>query len=282
MIKYNYTWTEFFKDLDILKEKLKPNDILYAVPRGGFFVTNFLTQRKTIDIDKATVIIDDILDSGATRKKYETMTHADFLVLVDKQKDEHKNKGYIIFPWENNTLDDHDIVTRMIEAIGESPNREGLIDTPKRVVKSWKKIFGGYSQTAEEVLQTAFTEEYDQMIVCKDIEFYSTCEHHMLPFYGKAHIGYIPNEKVVGLSKMPRLLEVFARRMQIQERLTNQVADSMQRIIQPKGAGVIIEAKHHCMVCRGVEKQNSSMITTALTGVFKEQLVKDEFQGHCK
>lgn len=282
MNKYNYSWAEFYKDLDILKTHLKPTDVLYSVPRGGFFVTNFLSQEKTVDINKATIIIDDILDSGRTKEKYKKLSNAKFLVLVDKQDVKYKDKGYIVFPWENNEQDDLDIVTRMIEAIGEDPTREGLLDTPKRVVKSWNKIFGGYNQTAEEVLQTAFTEDYDQMIVCKNIEFYSMCEHHMLPFYGKAHIGYIPNEKVVGLSKMPRLLEVFARRMQIQERLTNQVAESMQNIIQPKGAGVIIEAKHHCMVCRGVEKQNSSMITTALTGVFKEQLVKDEFQGHCK
>lgn len=282
MNKYNYTWDEFFKDLELLKAKLKPDDILYAVPRGGFFVTNFLTQEKTIDLGKATVVIDDILDSGRTKEKYKKLTKAKFLVLVDKQNNRWKDKGYIIFPWENNHLDDMDIVTRMIEAIGEDPTREGLIDTPKRVVKSWQKIFGGYSQTAEEVLRTAFTEDYDQMIVCKDIEFYSTCEHHILPFYGKAHIGYIPDKKVIGLSKMPRLLEVFARRLQIQERLTNQIADSMQTIIQPQGCGVIIEAKHHCMICRGVEKQNSSMITTALKGVFKEQRVKDEFQRHIK
>ena len=120
------------------------------------------------------------------------------------------------------------------------------------------------------------------MIICKDIEFYSNCEHHMLPFYGKCHIAYIPNDKVVGLSKMPRLLEVFARRLQIQERLTEQVADSMMKYIKPKGVGVKIEAKHHCMVCRGIQKQNSVMITTSLRGNFKDDHVKQEFQSNLK
>ena len=172
-----------------------------------------------------------------------------------------------------------ELIRNLLIAIGENPDREGLIDTPKRVVKSWNDIFAGYKQTPEEVLKTFFTVAYDEMIICKDIEFYSNCEHHMLPFYGKCHIAYIPDNRVVGLSKMPRLLEVFARRLQVQERLTEQIADSMMSIIKPKGVGVKIEAKHNCMVCRGVQKQNSSMITTALRGNFKEPHVKQEFQN---
>ena len=175
-----------------------------------------------------------------------------------------------------------ELIRNLLIAIGENPDREGLIDTPKRVVKSWNDIFAGYKQTPEEVLKTFFTVAYDEMIICKDIEFYSNCEHHMLPFYGKCHIAYIPDNRVVGLSKMPRLLEVFARRLQVQERLTEQIADSMMNIIKPKGVGVKIEAKHNCMVCRGVQKQNSSMITTALRGNFKEPHVKQEFQNGIK
>ena len=174
------------------------------------------------------------------------------------------------------------LIRNLLIAIGEDPDREGLKDTPKRVVKSWDTLFGGYKQKAEDVLKTFFSIKCDEMIICKDIEFYSNCEHHILPFYGKCHIAYLPNQKVVGLSKMPRLLEVFARRLQIQERLTEQIADSMMKHIEPLGVGVNIEAKHNCMVCRGVQKQNSVMVTTALRGVFKDDHVKQEFQRSIK
>ena len=174
------------------------------------------------------------------------------------------------------------LIRNLLIAIGEDPDREGLKDTPKRVVKSWDTLFGGYKQKPEDVLKTFFSIKCDEMIICKDIEFYSNCEHHILPFYGKCHIAYLPNQKVVGLSKMPRLLEVFARRLQIQERLTEQIADSMMKYIQPLGVGVNIEAKHNCMVCRGVQKQNSVMVTTALRGVFKDDHVKQEFQRSIK
>ena len=174
------------------------------------------------------------------------------------------------------------LIRNLLIAIGEDPDREGLKDTPKRVVKSWDTLFGGYKQKPEDVLKTFFSIKCDEMIICKDIEFYSNCEHHILPFYGKCHIAYLPNQKVVGLSKMPRLLEVFARRLQIQERLTEQIADSMMKHIEPLGVGVNIEAKHNCMVCRGVQKQNSVMVTTALRGVFKDDHVKQEFQRSIK
>ena len=174
------------------------------------------------------------------------------------------------------------LIRNLLIAIGEDPDREGLKDTPKRVVKSWDTLFGGYKQKPENVLKTFFSIKCDEMIICKDIEFYSNCEHHILPFYGKCHIAYLPNQKVVGLSKMPRLLEVFARRLQIQERLTEQIADSMMKHIEPLGVGVNIEAKHNCMVCRGVQKQNSVMVTTALRGVFKDDHVKQEFQRSIK
>ena len=174
-----------------------------------------------------------------------------------------------------------ELIKDVLKAIGDNPDREGLLDTPKRVIKSWETIFGGYKLTPEEVLTTQFSETYDEMVICKDIEFYSTCEHHLLPFYGKCHIGYLPNGKIVGLSKMPRLVEVFARRLQVQERLTEQIANSMMEILEPRGVGVIMEAKHHCVVCRGVQKQNSVMITSALKGLFSEFNVKSEFHTLC-
>ena len=170
-----------------------------------------------------------------------------------------------------------ELVKQLLKAIGENPEREGLLNTPKRVVKSWNTIFGGYHQDPEKVLKTTFYVDCDEMVICKDIEFYSTCEHHMLPFFGKCHIGYIPKSQVVGLSKLARLLEVYSRRLQIQEQLTNQIANSLMNVLKPIGVGVIIEAKHFCMMCRGVGKKNSVMITSAIRGIFQNSTVKNEF-----
>ena len=170
-----------------------------------------------------------------------------------------------------------ELIRNILEAIGEDPDREGLLDTPKRVVKSWETLFGGYHQRPEDVLTTQFNEDYKSMVICDNIEFYSTCEHHLLPFYGKCHIGYIPHKKIIGLSKMPRLVEVFSRRLQVQERLTEQIANSLMKFLDPLGVGVIIQAKHFCMMSRGVQKQNSSMITSSVRGIFQELHVKQEF-----
>ena len=162
---------------------------------------------------------------------------------------------------------------KFFEIIGEDKNREGLKDTPKRVIKSWNKLFGGYFQDPVKILGTVFEDgvEKDQgMVVLKDVEFFSHCEHHMIPFIGKVHIGYIPDKKVVGISKLARLVEVFARRLQIQETLTNQIADTIQEILEPKGVMVVVEAEHLCMKARGVEKQNSVMVTDSLKGAFLE------------
>ncbi|HMR01107.1 MAG TPA: GTP cyclohydrolase I FolE [Candidatus Gracilibacteria bacterium] len=173
------------------------------------------------------------------------------------------------------------LVKGLLEFIGEDPAREGLIDTPKRVVKAYEKLFCGYSQKPEDVLTVFGDELYDEMIVVKDIEFYSTCEHHMLPFFGKAHVGYIPDGKIIGLSKMPRLVEIYARRLQNQERMTSQIAQGLYDVLKPKGVGVIVEAKHFCMMARGVEKQNSLVATSSLRGLFKKELsTRNEFLRH--
>ncbi len=168
-------------------------------------------------------------------------------------------------------------IYKMIQYIGDDPARQGVEETPKRVVKSWDTIFGGYKKKPEEVLKTQFEAEYDEMVVLKDIEFYSTCEHHMLPFFGKAHIAYLPNGSVVGISKLARLVEIYARRLQIQEKLTTQISGAMMKNLKPMGCGVVVEAKHFCMVCRGVEKQNSVMTTSSLEGNFRDRLVRQEF-----
>jgi GTP cyclohydrolase I len=172
-----------------------------------------------------------------------------------------------------------DIIRRELELIGEDPDREGLVDTPKRVAKSMKFLTQGYASSAEEVVGTGiFKEEHDNMIMVRDIELYSLCEHHMLPFFGKAHVAYIPNGKIVGLSKIPRIVDVYARRLQVQERLTEEIAEGLCSVLNPSGVGVVIEAYHLCMMMRGVQKQNSKTITSALRGAFREDpKTRDEF-----
>ena len=182
-------------------------------------------------------------------------------------------------PTSLDTASTQDLYREILRRIGEDPTRDGLTDTPKRVEKSMDFLTRGYGQTVTEVLHTAlFDVDYDEMVIVKDIEFFSLCEHHMLPFFGKAHVAYIPNGKVIGLSKVARLVDVFARRLQVQERLTSQVADAIQEAIQPQGVAAILEAQHFCMMMRGVEKQGSSTITSAMLGVFKTQIqTRNEF-----
>ncbi|MDG1333093.1 MAG: GTP cyclohydrolase I FolE [Crocinitomicaceae bacterium] len=157
----------------------------------------------------------------------------------------------------------------VIKGIGEDPNREGLLKTPERVAKAMQFLTKGYDQDPDEIVQQAiFHEEYSEMVIVKDIELYSLCEHHMLPFFGKAHVAYIPNGKIVGLSKIPRVVDAYARRLQVQERLTIEVRDCIQRTLNPKGVAVVIEAEHMCMQMRGVQKQNSSTTSSAFTGLF--------------
>ncbi|MFL5633807.1 MAG: GTP cyclohydrolase I FolE [Gemmatimonadaceae bacterium] len=172
-----------------------------------------------------------------------------------------------------------ELVRRELELIGEDPDREGLKATPSRVAKALAFLTQGYDKTAEDVVGTGiFKEEHDNMIMVRDIELYSMCEHHMLPFFGRAHIAYIPNGRIVGLSKIPRIVDVYARRLQVQERLTEQIAEGLCRVLKPAGVGVVIEAYHLCMMMRGVEKQNSKTITSALTGAFREDpKTRDEF-----
>lgn len=170
------------------------------------------------------------------------------------------------------------LINDLLKLIGENPNREGLLHTSKRVAKSYETLFSGYNKTPKSLLTVFDDENYDEMIVVKDIEFYSICEHHMLPFFGKIHIGYIPNGKIIGLSKLPRLVELFSRRLQNQERLTSQIANTLQKLLNPRGVGVVCEAQHFCMMARGIEKQNSKVSTSALTGPFKKNMnTRNEF-----
>tara|TARA_A100000164_G_scaffold350820_1_gene355024 strand:- start:10623 stop:11171 length:549 start_codon:yes stop_codon:yes gene_type:complete len=171
------------------------------------------------------------------------------------------------------------ITKELLIELGEDPSREGLIKTPHRVSKSWKFLTGGYNQTIDQVVNDAiFSVDNQDMIIVKDINYYSLCEHHLLPFMGKVHVGYIPNGKVLGLSKIPRIIDIYARRLQLQEQLTHQIAQGITEFLNPKGVGVVIEGEHMCMRMRGVQKQNASMQTSTMTGIFrKEKKTREEF-----
>lgn len=169
-------------------------------------------------------------------------------------------------------------VEQLIAALGENFKHNGLSKTPRRVARSFEKAFSGYAKDPKEILTVFEDKDYDEMIVVKDIDFYSTCSHHLLPFFGKAHIGYIPNGKIIGLSKLPRLVEIYSRRLQVQERLTIEIARALKKLINPKGVGVVIDAQHLCMMARGVEKQGSKVVTSAMLGLFKNEMnTRSEF-----
>jgi GTP cyclohydrolase IA len=171
------------------------------------------------------------------------------------------------------------LVGRQLELLGEDPDREGLARTPERVARALAWLTRGYDSDAEDAVgQALFAEEHQQMVMVRDVQFFSLCEHHMLPFFGKAHVAYIPNGRIVGLSKLPRIVDVYARRLQVQERLTEEIASAIERVLQPAGVGVVIEAVHLCMMMRGVEKQDSKTITSALRGTFRDcPMTRDEF-----
>ena len=269
--------------LDHTTEEVK----IYPVPRGGIYVAimlqHLINAEEQIDnweivesTSEATIIVDDIIDTGSTMQYYERKySHIPFFALVLKEDNE-----WVSFPWERMTKDNGpvDNVRRLLEYIGEDPKREGLVETPKRVIRSYETLFGGYKQKPEDVLKLFKDGACNEMVLLKDVEFTSFCEHHILPFFGKAHIAYIPDGRVIGISKLARILEIYARRLQIQERIGQQITDCLMKFLKPKGAACVLEAQHACMVCRGVQKQNSVMMTSSLTGVFLEHVqTRSEF-----
>jgi GTP cyclohydrolase IA len=182
-----------------------------------------------------------------------------------------RKNSVIEFQSKSERLSVADHIREVLRAIGEDPEREGLISTPERAGKALKYLTSGYSADVEKIVNGAlFDVQYDEIVIVRDIEFFSMCEHHMLPFFGKVHVAYLPGEKVIGLSKIPRIVDVFARRLQIQERLTKQVAETLQQLLSPRGVAVICEARHFCMMMRGVEKQHSGAITSAMLGAFRD------------
>ena len=264
---------------------LGPVSSIYGVPRGGLVPA--LMMARELDLPfvpepvRGTLVVDDIMDSGATRNRFPGQP---FAVLCAKGIHPQQRldaptyyaevvpaQEWVRFWWEGKAeVDATDIPLRMLQFIGEDPTREGLVETPQRVVRSWDCLYGGYKIEPQTVLKVFEEDSSNEIVLLKNIEFYSTCEHHMLPFFGKAHIAYIPNGRVVGISKLARLLDVFARRLQIQERLCRQVTNTLMQHLSPLGAACILEAQHMCMTSRGVGKQNSVMVTSSLEGVFKD------------
>ena len=296
--KYDLTW-QHIRDMAlsvairlIRQHGTKPCK-LYGVPRGGMYAalavcdmmnSRFNGEAYVVDeVRGCHYVIDDIIDSGDTRLRYGReygIPMESFHALIDKTAGLPEGADYldkwVVFPWERGKDEGpEDNIKRIIQYIGDDPERPGNVDTPPRVTTSSAELFSGYNQRPEEVLKT-FDEPCDEMVLLKDIEFYSTCEHHMLPFVGRAHVAYLPSDRVVGISKLARLVEVYSRRLQIQERIGIQVTTALMDILKPRGAACILQAKHFCMCCRGVNKQGSKMVTSSLQGAFREPAVRAE------
>lgn len=297
------TWHEIYKRVEEIKQKIMVVDKkgkiatippVWGVPRGGQIIAGLIGNAVDSEIH-SNYIIDDIIDSGKTRERFEQIDYdhcrprREFIALIDKRKEDLLGK-WIVFPWEtpitkdlNSKFDIENTIIRQLQYIGEDAGREGLKETPSRIVKSWQKLYSGYNQDLKSVCTVFDHEKYTGMLLVKNIELFSMCEHHLLPFVGKCHIAYIPKKKVIGLSKLVRIMEIYSRRLQIQERLTDQIADAIQELLQPLGVGVVIEAEHLCMRMRGVEKQNSVARTTSLRGVFYDKTeTRNEFLNAIK
>lgn len=287
------TWEEFGALCDKLVQRMPPDTkAIYGVPTGGCFVAKEVSNRTGVPhLDQLVYangswVVDDLVDSGNTLETYRRLgCKVDALLRKAHSPAElapHASltHGWVQFPWEHKAAPE-DCLTRLLEYIGEDPTREGLLETPSRVLRSYDELYGGYKADPAAALKFFEEDSCDEMVIVRDVEFFSMCEHHMLPFFGKAHIAYIPNGRVVGVSKLVRLLEVYSRRLQIQERLCEQVTKALDDHLQPKGSACILEAKHLCMTARGVGKQNSVMITSSLTGAFRDPmtLARQELLG---
>ena len=264
----------------------------YPIARGGIPAAYALDANFGVEfVDNpadADFFFDDIIDSGTTMKHWcDLYPGKPFLALIDKTNPNCKYEDYwIVFPWEVSTeksIDDH--IIRIIQFAGDDPTRGGLLETPNRVAKAMQHWFKGYNESAEDILKVFEdgAENYDQMVMVKGIPIYSKCEHHMADIFGTATIAYIPNGKIVGLSKLSRLADMYARRLQVQERLTHQIAEALETHLQPKGVAVMIKARHMCMESRGICQQGHHTVTVALKGAFlNEPEARAEFMGLAK
>lgn len=263
----------------------KSEVLAYAVPRGGVPAAYAIMAKYhalygcmslVYDVEKADVIIDDLVASGITRERFKTAWPAiPFFSLYDQTVSSPFTGRWLVFPWEQdegNETSATDIPLRLLQYIGEDPKREGLRDTPLRFLRAWNAYTEGYQQDPADVLKTFEdgAEKVDEMVVVKHIPVYSHCEHHLAPFFGVAHIGYIPDGRVLGLSKFVRLVNIYARRLQVQERLTQQIAHALNEHLKPKGVGVVIECRHMCMESRGVRAASATTSTSCLLGAVKD------------
>jgi len=251
----------------------------YAVPRGGVPVAYLLAPLVPglLLVDNpadAELFIDDLIDSGSTCERYcDQYPERPFFALIDKREEGPYHNQWLVFPWEQDGAGSiEDNIVRLLQFVGEDSTREGLLETPARVAKAWRHWCGGYGKNAKDILKVFEdgAEKYDQMVIVKDIPIYSHCEHHLAPIFGTVSIAYIPNGKIAGLSKLSRLADMFARRLQVQERLTDQIADALMEHLQPVGVGVLIKARHLCMESRGICQQGHHTLTTALRGAIKD------------
>lgn len=266
------TWEEIKYRVSILDKNLK----YYGVPRGGQYISAMLNPVDSIE--EADVIIDDLIDSGKTEEAFK-IYNKPFIGLFNKQTEEDLKDKWLVFPWEQKEEPVEDNFVRILQYLGEDPTREGLKDTPKRYIKFMKeflepKIFNFTSFDAEGT---------DEMIIQTNIPFYSLCEHHTAPFFGTAAVAYIPDKKIVGLSKLARTVDLFANRFQNQERITTQIAEKLQQELNPQGVAVSLKAQHLCMCMRGVKKHDTWTTTTKLLGLFKaDHNARQEFLSYIK
>tara|TARA_R110001606_G_scaffold117492_1_gene246989 strand:- start:347 stop:1186 length:840 start_codon:yes stop_codon:yes gene_type:complete len=279
MIKTHITWEQVYHRLKEATKNLPKGTKYYGVPRAGQIVAG-MTGNAVDDIESADVIIDDLIDSGTTFERYKKHNKP-FITLIDKRIE--LQDEWLVFPWEAKEDDSHetveDNVKRLLQYFGEDVNREGLKETPKRFVK----FFTEFLNPPQWNCTTFEGEGYDEMIVQTNIPFHSLCEHHIAPFFGTGTIAYIPNKRIVGLSKLARTLETYSRRLQNQERITMQVAEFLWKELEPKGVAVQITAKHMCMEMRGVKKHDTHTTTTKLIGVFKDDpSARNEFLNAIK
>ena len=276
------TWHELETEADRIANTWRGKvNAVYGIPTGGVPLALLVAQRLNVPITahwsngSPTLVVDDLIDTGRTMDAYNTTSYIDAAFRKPHSPVRYAPNARCIdewlwFPWEHEQGDPHDAVVRLLQFIGEDPTRDGLIETPKRVCKALKEMTQGYSIDVADVLATTFDVKYDEMIIVRDMPFVSMCEHHMLAFTGTATIGYIPKDRVVGLSKMARLLDAYSQRLQVQERMTKQIADAMRQHLKPLGCGVIVKANHSCMCNRGVRKQGET-ITSALHGVMRDK-----------
>jgi GTP cyclohydrolase I len=279
-MKTHLSWSEVIERARWVAAEIRVGDRIFGVPRGGAIVAGLIAALRpdVVCVDDplaASVMVDDIIDSGRTRDRFflgrsgESLVR--FLALVDKTQGD-RDLGWVVFPWEASdvTVDLESTVVRQLQMIGEDPTRPGMLDTPRRYLRALQELTAGLGQDPAAPLAKQFDESHNEIVCVRGIEFVSLCEHHLLPFVGAIDFAYVPNGKVVGLSKIPRMIEVLARRPQVQERLTTEIATVFESALRPLGVMVVVEGEHSCMRARGV-KSKGSMVTSVVRGCFMEK-----------